>query len=70
MALATKNWSPVCVYTKAGPFTIIEGNHRLVAYAGSPKAGLNISALAGLSQNNFYFRLSDLPRLVLHDLWK
>lgn len=65
-------WKPIILWghAKAGPFTIIEGNTRLVAYAGSAKAGLNIPVLVGLSENNFFFCLSDLPRLVLHDLWK
>ena len=34
---------------KRGPFTILEGNHRLIAYAQSERAGLDISVLIGLS---------------------
>jgi hypothetical protein len=36
-------------HDKAGPFTIIEGNNRLVAYAGTAARGIAIPVLIGLS---------------------
>ena len=65
-------WGPIVLWghTRTGPFTIVEGNHRLVAYAGSARAELDIPVLIGLSNNNFFFNLADFPRLLLHDLWK
>lgn len=47
-------------HTKNGPFTIIEGNHRLVAYASlqnRPKLG--IPAYVGLSKDYCFFHLPD-----------
>ena len=65
-------WGPVVLWghSKDGPFTIVEGNHRLVAYVGTERAGLDIPVLVGISQNNFYFCLADFPRVLLHDFWK
>lgn len=65
-------WRPIVLWghTRAGPFTIIEGNHRLVAYARSGLKSLKIPVLIGISTNNFFFHLDDLPRLALHDFWK
>jgi hypothetical protein len=45
-------WSerPVLLgHHKRGPFTILEGNHRLISYAQSERAGLDVSVLIGLS---------------------
>src|SRR3981189_897177 len=36
-------------HDRNGPFTILEGNHRLTAYAGTGESDLNITALVGLS---------------------
>jgi hypothetical protein len=37
-------------HTKSGPFTILEGNHRMIGYASQkPPPGLSISVLVGLS---------------------
>jgi hypothetical protein len=39
-------------HTTAGPFTILEGNNRLIGYASQdPSPGLAIPVLVGLSQN-------------------
>lgn len=65
-------WKPVALWghTKAGPFTIVEGNHRLVAYARSQRVDLNIPVLVGLSPNNFSYNLADRPWTLFHDMWK
>jgi hypothetical protein len=65
-------WRPIILWghNSAGPFTIIEGNHRLVAYARSGLSGLRIPVHIGISKNNFFFHLADLPRLALYDFWK
>lgn len=34
---------------KSGPFTILEDNHRLTAYAGKGETGIDISVLVGVS---------------------
>jgi hypothetical protein len=57
-------------HDKTGPFTIIEGNHRLMAYATSPRAGLNIPVYVGLSPTPFFFNLFDPPEMIANDLWK
>jgi hypothetical protein len=44
-------WGSIVLWghTKDGPFTIIEGNHRLTAYAGVGATGLDIPVFVGLS---------------------
>lgn len=44
-------WEPPILlgHEKHGPFTIIEGNHRLTAYAGSGLSGLDIKVFVGLT---------------------
>jgi hypothetical protein len=38
-------------HNRSGPFTILEGNHRMIGYASrKPPPGLSISVLIGLSQ--------------------
>ncbi len=47
-------------HTKEGPFTIIEGNHRLVAYASLQNGPeLNISFYVGLSNEYCFLHLPD-----------
>ena len=49
-------------HTKEGPFTIIEGNHRLVAYASvnsKSKEELNIPVYVGLSSEHCIWHLPD-----------
>lgn len=47
-------------HTKEGPFTIIEGNHRLVSYAAlQTRPELNIPAYVGLSSDHCYWHLPD-----------
>jgi hypothetical protein len=47
-------------HSKAGPFTILEGNHRLVAYAGAPSPPeLKIAVYIGLSRDRCFWHLRD-----------
>lgn len=47
-------------HTEEGPFTIIEGNHRLVAYASlQNRPELNISVYVGLSNEYCFWHLPD-----------
>jgi hypothetical protein len=46
-------------HSKAGPFTIFEGNHRLTAYAGSGRTDLDIPVLIGLSTSKCHWHLPD-----------
>ena len=58
-------------HDKIGPFTIIEGNHRLIAYASAPSpGGLLINTVVGLSQMPCYFHFDDPPDILMNDLWK
>lgn len=54
------NWDPPILWghKKSGPFTIIEGNHRLVALASS-KIKFNIPTYIGLSLDNCIWHLQD-----------
>jgi hypothetical protein len=55
----------------SGPFTIIEGNHRLTAYESAPNpAPFQIPALVGISPTYFNFHLPDPPGHMFHDFWE
>jgi hypothetical protein len=64
-------WNRVILWghRKSGPFTIIEGNHRLVGYMASKSNGLNIPVLVGLSTTPCYWHPLD-PRVPITDLWR
>jgi hypothetical protein len=67
------NWPAPILWghDKAGPFTIIEGNNRLVAYAStSPRAGLAVPVLVGLSPTPCLFHVFDPRACIANDLWK
>jgi hypothetical protein len=58
-------------HTKAGPFSIIEGNHRMIAYAGaSPRPSLNISVYIGLSPSYCFWHYADPPFFLGQDLYR
>jgi hypothetical protein len=54
-------WQPPILWghDRNGPFTIIEGNKRLTAYAGSGQSGLNIPILVGLSPMSCVWHILD-----------
>ena len=65
-------WCPLLLWghDKAGPFTIIEGNNRLVAYASSGARGVAIPVLIGLSPTPCLFHIFDQCGVIANDLWK
>jgi hypothetical protein len=67
------SWPPPILWghSKAGPFTIIEGNNRLTAYAAaSPRPRLAIPVLVGVSPTPCFFHIFDPTAWVANDLWK
>lgn len=61
----TANWSPPILWghTRGGPFTILEGNHRLLGYASAPsRPPLSLRVLVGLSPDYCLWHLPDSPR--------
>lgn len=58
-------------HSKAGPFTIIEGNNRLAAYAAllNPLP-LNTPVIIGLSPTLFHYHIFDPAGMIADDLWK
>jgi hypothetical protein len=53
-----------------GPFTILEGNHRLTAYAGTMATqALSIPAIVGLSSSYCLWHFADPGFVIANDLW-
>lgn len=65
-------WPAVILWghSAAGPFTILEGNNRLVAYAARPSGDLAIPVLVGISPSFCFWHRLDPPRLLLHSFWR
>lgn len=58
-------------HSKDGPFTILEGNHRLLAYAGhSAGSGLSVPAFVGLSPTPCFWHRPDPAMMLGNDLIK
>ena len=55
-------------HDREGPFSIIEGNHRLLAYASAPQ-GVSIPVLVGVSPTPCFFHLPDPPNMLVNYLW-
>jgi hypothetical protein len=53
----------------AGPFTILEGNHRLTACAAHATP-FEVAACVGLSPSSCYWHLDDPARMLLNDFWR
>jgi hypothetical protein len=64
-------WKSIILWghEKSGPFTIVEGNHRLIAYASRNLSELKIPVFVGLSHSLFYFHIHDSCRFVANDLF-
>jgi hypothetical protein len=64
------NWDTPILWghDRTGPFTIVEGNNRLTAYAGSGHSGLDIPVLVGLSAMRCHWHLLDNAPLLIYDL--
>jgi hypothetical protein len=59
-------------HDRKGPFSIIEGNHRMLAYACAaiPRPPLNIPVYVGLSSSYCWWHYADPPIWLGHDLYK
>jgi hypothetical protein len=56
---------------QTGPFTILEGNHRMLAYAAAPRRPLlDIGVHIGLSESFCYWHFADPPKKLGNDLIK
>jgi hypothetical protein len=55
-------------HDKSGPFTILEGNHRLAAYAFSGMSGINMPVLIGLSPIKSVWHMLDECQFLIQDL--
>jgi len=67
------NWGAPILWghDRTGPFTIIEGNHRLLAYASqSSKPGLSVPVFVGLSNTPCFWHIFDAPNKLVNDFWK
>jgi hypothetical protein len=58
-------------HERTGPFTIIEGNHRLIGYAShGQKSGLSIPVFVGLSNTPCFWHIFDAPQKLVNDFWQ
>ncbi len=58
-------------HKRTGPFTIIEGNHRLIAYLSQhQKSGLSIPVYIGLSNTPCFWHILDAPNKIVNHLWE
>jgi hypothetical protein len=64
------DWEPPILWghNKGGPFSIIEGNKRLIAYAASGQTGMDIPVLVGLSPLRCHWHILDNASLLMYDL--
>lgn len=64
------DWEPPILWghSQDGPFTILEGNHRLTAYAASESKDLNIPVLIGLSPLRCVWHILDECNFLIQDL--
>jgi hypothetical protein len=61
-------------HDRGGPFSILEGNHRMLAYAydtyAAARPSLNIEVYVGLSDSHCYWHFADPPHQLGSDLCK
>lgn len=51
-------------HDKGGPFAILEGNKRLIAYTAGARAGIDIPVLIGLSSMRYLGRCASAPKVI------
>jgi hypothetical protein len=70
MSSDPSTWDPPILWghDRSGPFTILEGNNRLTAYAGSGRTGLSIPVLVGLSAMKCVWHILDGATPLVGDL--
>jgi hypothetical protein len=72
MNSSPSNWGTPILWghERRDPFTIIDGNHRLVAYASQAyKSGLSIPVFVGLSKTPCFWHIFDAPNKLVNDFW-
>jgi hypothetical protein len=55
-------------HENTGPFSILEGNHRLAAYAGSGRTDLDIPVVIGLSPMACVWHVFDKAHVLIQDM--
>ncbi len=73
LTVSPTNWRRPILWghEKAGPFSIFEGNHRLIAYASAPSPpGLDIPVFVGLSATPCVWHIHDAVQPLANHLWK
>jgi len=70
LELSPENWDPPILWghNRNGPFTILEGNNRLTAYAASGRSDLNILVFVGLSPMACVWHILDRCTSLMQDL--
>jgi hypothetical protein len=65
-------WEPPILFghDMNGPFSILEGNHRLTAYARSQRCELSIPVFVGLSPMRCLWNLADKTTPLMQDLFR
>ena len=68
---APPEWKPPVLWghTMSGPFTILEGNHRLAAYVAGGARELQIPVYIGLSRTHCFWHSFDPPEILANDLF-
>ena len=51
-------------HDRTGPFTILEGNNRLSAYASAPQPPLTVPVFVGISPTPCFFHFPDPPHML------
>jgi hypothetical protein len=64
------HWVPPILWghQKEGPFTVLDGNKRLIAYANSGRTDLNISVIIGLSRLSCHWHAPDDAAPLMQDM--
>ena len=65
-------WSAIVLWghTRQGPFTILEGNNRMLAYASSDSVSVIPRVYVGLSPSYCWWHLPDAAVVVAVDMWQ
>lgn len=73
LTIPPSEWQPIILWghTEQGPFTILEGNHRLAAYCWSQTdEPLKVPVIVGLSPTPCLWHKPDPELVLLNDMWK
>jgi hypothetical protein len=67
LTAATNEWPRILLWghDRSGPFSIFDGNHRMIAYAAAnPRPSLKINVYVGLSPSYCYWHYADPCRSI------